>query len=232
MTGIDDTATPRAGGANPAGAPVRVLLIEDDAPTRAHILAALDGDAGFTVKEGGTLSEGLAGLDWQPRVILCDLNLPDGTGIALIREARRRLPEVDIMVVSVMADEASVLSAIRVGAMGYILKDAFPNDIAAAVHDLVRGHSPISASIARYIVRNAQLPAGDEPCEPAIRLTPREADILWGIAKGYRYAEIAAQLGISPQTVTGYIKTIYRKLHVTNRGEAVFEAVQQGLIKL
>jgi DNA-binding CsgD family transcriptional regulator len=117
---------------------------------------------------------------------------------------------------------------------GYLLKDAFPTDIAATVRDLVAGHSPISASIARFIVRRTQN-TPEPPPGPALnttKLTPREIDILWGIAKGFSYAEIASHLGLSRQTVPGHIKNIYRKLEVHTRGEAVFEAVQQGLIKL
>jgi Response regulator containing a CheY-like receiver domain and an HTH DNA-binding domain len=99
---------------------------------------------------------------------------------------------------------------------------------------LVAGHSPISASIARFIVRRTQN-TPEPPPGPALntaKLTPREIDILWGIAKGFSYAEIASHLSLSRQTVPGHIKNIYRKLEVHTRGEAVFEAVQQGLIKL
>ena len=106
------------------------------------------------------------------------------------------------------------------------------------MRDLVAGHSPISASIARFIVRRTQgaAPSSAEPPRGPVlntaRLTPREIDILWGIAKGFSYAEIASHLGLSRQTVPGHIKNIYRKLEVHTRSEAVFEAVQQGLIKL
>jgi DNA-binding NarL/FixJ family response regulator len=115
-----------------------------------------------------------------------------------------------------------------------LLKDAFPTDIAATVRDLVAGHSPISASNARFIVRRTQSHAGPPPGPPldTVKLTPREIDILWGIAKGFSYAEIADHLGLSRQTVPGHIKNIYRKLEVHTRGEAVFEALQQGLIRL
>jgi DNA-binding NarL/FixJ family response regulator len=169
-----------------------------------------------------------------PKVLLTDLQLPDGHGIELIRETRQRFPETEIMVISILGDEASVISAITVGATGYLLKDAFPTDIAATVRDLVAGHSPISASIARFIVRRTQNHPEPPPGPPldTVKLTPREIDILWGIAKGFSYAEIAEHLGLSRQTVPGHIKNIYRKLEVHTRGEAVFEALQQGLIKL
>jgi DNA-binding NarL/FixJ family response regulator len=104
----------------------------------------------------------------------------------------------------------------------------------ATVRDLVAGHSPISSSIARFIVRQTQGQARATPQLPlnTARLTPREIDILWGIAKGLSYADIAGHLDLSRHTVPGHIKNIYRKLEVNSRSEAVFEALQQGLIRL
>ncbi|HTO66120.1 MAG TPA: response regulator transcription factor [Bradyrhizobium sp.] len=217
---------------------ITILLVEDDAPTLWRLQEALTR-AGFEVRAAANLAEARDSLAaGPPRVLLTDLQLPDGHGNALIRETRARFPETEIMVISNLGDEESVISAITVGATGYLLKDAFPTDIAATVHELVAGHSPISASIARFIVRRTQTagePAAEPPPGPALdtaKLTPREIDILWGIAKGFSYAEIAGHLGLSRQTVPGHIKSIYRKLEVHTRGEAVFEAVQQGLIQL
>jgi DNA-binding NarL/FixJ family response regulator len=217
---------------------ITILLVEDDAPTLWRLQEALTR-AGFEVRAAANLAEARDLLaHGAPRVLLTDLQLPDGHGNDLIREMRSRYPDTEIMVISNLGDEESVISAITVGATGYLLKDAFPTDIAATVHELVAGHSPISASIARFIVRrtqNAGEPAADLPAGPALntaKLTPREIDILWGIAKGFSYAEIAGHLGLSRQTVPGHIKSIYRKLEVHTRGEAVFEAVQQGLIQL
>lgn len=213
---------------------ISILLVEDDPPTNWRLKDALE-KAGFDVAAAMTLAEARASLDKRkPRVLLTDLQLPDGHGVELIRETRAGLPDTEIMVISILGDEESVISAITVGATGYILKDAFPTDIAATVRELVAGHSPISASIARFIVRRTQH-AAEPPAGPQLnttKLTPREIDILWGIAKGFSYAEIASHLGMSRQTVPGHIKSIYRKLEVHTRGEAVFEAVQQGLIKL
>lgn len=211
-----------------------ILLVEDDAPTSWRLQDALT-KAGYRVRAAGTLAEARTALALEaPKVLLTDLQLPDGHGVDLIRETRARLPETEIMVISILGDEESVISAITVGATGYLLKDAFPTDIAATVRDLVAGHSPISASIARFIVRRTQNSVEPPPGPPlnTAKLTPREIDILWGIAKGFSYAEIAVHLGLSRQTVPGHIKSIYRKLEVHTRGEAVFEAVQQGLIKL
>ena len=225
MTGLSDERAPQA---------ISVLLVEDDAPTLWRLQDALT-NAGFLVTAAATLAEARASLEsGAPKVLLTDLQLPDGHGVDLIRQTRQRFPDTEIMVISILGDEESVISAITVGATGYLLKDAFPTDIATTVHDLVAGHSPISASIARFIVRRTQATV-EPPPGPQLntaKLTPREIDILWGIAKGFSYAEIASHLGMSRQTVPGHIKSIYRKLEVHTRGEAVFEAVQQGLIKL
>jgi DNA-binding NarL/FixJ family response regulator len=228
---------------------ISVLLVEDDAPTRWRLHDALAA-AQFEVTSAATLAEARAALATAdrpaPRVLLTDLQLPDGHGTELIREVRHRFPETEIMVVSILGDEESVISAITVGATGYLLKDAVPTDIAATVRELCAGHSPISASIARFIVRRTQgqaqgtagaaaqpqAKASPLPALNTAKLTPREIDILWGIAKGFSYADIADHLGLSRQTVPGHIKSIYRKLEVNTRGEAVFEALQQGLIRL
>jgi DNA-binding NarL/FixJ family response regulator len=228
---------------------ISVLLVEDDAPTRWRLHDALAA-AQFEVTSAATLAEARAALATAdrpaPRVLLTDLQLPDGHGTELIREVRHRFPETEIMVVSILGDEESVISAITVGATGYLLKDAVPTDIAATVRELCAGHSPISASIARFIVRRTQgqaqgtagaaaqpqAKASPPPALNTAKLTPREIDILWGIAKGFSYADIADHLGLSRQTVPGHIKSIYRKLEVNTRGEAVFEALQQGLIRL
>ncbi|NKN39493.1 response regulator transcription factor [Agrobacterium sp. a22-2] len=214
---------------------ITILVVEDDAPIRWRVCDALRQAPEFVVSEAATLAEARSLLNDNPnRVLLTDIRLPDGTGIDLIREVRRKQPETEIMVISILGDEESVLSAIMVGANGYLLKDAFPADIVETVRDLVRGHSPISASIARFIVKRTQAAPQSAPLSNlnAARLTPREIDILWGIAKGFSYADIADHLGISRQTVPGHIKNIYRKLEVNTRGEAVFEALQQGLIKV
>jgi DNA-binding NarL/FixJ family response regulator len=203
---------------------ITVLLVEDDAPTSWRLQDAL-AKAGFQVTAAATLAEARAGLtQGGPQVLLTDLQLPDGHGVDLIRKTRQRFPDTEIMVISILGDEESVISAITVGATGYLLKDAFPTDIAATVRELVAGHSPISASIARFIVRRIQSnpERSPEPLLNTAKLTPREIDILWGIAKRFSYAEIADHLGLSRQTVPGHIKNIYRKLEVHTRGEAVF----------
>lgn len=211
---------------------VAILCVEDDEPTRRRIASALRRRPGFSVAAAATLAEARRSVEeGLPSVLVTDLQLPDGHGLQLIRELRARSREVEVLVISVLDDEASVVAAIAAGASGYILKDALSEDIAGTVEAVLKGHSPLSPGIARFILRQLRhdgqpLPAG------APKLTKREIDILWGIAKGFTYNDIADSLGISRKTVPNYIKSIYRKLEVSNRSEAVFEALQRKLIEL
>ncbi|PWC31272.1 response regulator transcription factor [Azospirillum sp. TSO35-2] len=213
---------------------IRVMLVEDDAPIRERMAAILRGaDALDLVAIAATLEQAreLCAVH-VPTVLVTDLKLPDGSGLDLIRDVRRLFPAMEIMVVSVLGDERSVLAAIEAGAAGYILKDSTSVDLVGSVLDLVAGLSPISTSIARTIVRRVQgtPPAANEPPPPA--LTEREIDILWGIAKGFTYGDIAERLGISRNTVMTHIKNIYRKLEVNSRGEAVFAAINHKIISI
>jgi DNA-binding NarL/FixJ family response regulator len=163
------------------------------------------------------------------------LKLPDGNGIEVIKVLRRTQPGAEAMVISVMTDERTVLDAIEAGATGYLLKDADSIDLIEAITDLMAGRSPISSRIARVLVRrlsDSNDSAVSEPVPGRPALTPREMDILWGVAKGFTYAELAERLEMSRQTVPVHIRNIYRKLQASNRSEAVFEAARLGLIRL
>lgn len=211
----------------------RMLLVEDDEPLRdrfARILAAWPG--GRLVAACATLAEAMQALQGgRVDLLITDLRLPDGHGTQAIRMLRSLHPAAEAMVISVLADDATVIEAIEAGAAGYLLKDADSIELVEAIEELRAGRSPISSSIARIIVR--RLGTAGAPAAPlAEALTPRETEILWGIARGLTYAELAQQLGISKQTVPVHIKNVYRKLEATNRSEAVFNATQRGLIRL
>lgn len=215
-----------------------VYLVEDDDPTRKRLHDALAADPEFQVQSFPNLGDARAAIATQaPHVLLTDLELPDGHGTSLTAEVHVAHPSVEILVISVLCDEASVVAAIAAGASGYIVKDSLPEDIGTTVRQVLEGHSPLSAAIARYLLRRLQPAAGPVPdpeqaAETSLGLTAREIDILWGIAKGMTYNEIADGIGISRKTVPNYIKSIYRKLEVNSRGEAVFEAISRKLISL
>jgi len=216
----------------------RTLLVEDDEPLRLRFASILSGwRGGRLVAACGTLDQAMAVLQSEPvDLLITDLRLPDGHGIQGIRRLRAINPRAEAMVVSALADNEIVIAAIEAGATGYLLKDVDPADLIEAIEELRAGRSPISSSIARVIVRRlgerGQPAQASAPCRETAALTPRETEILWSIAKGLTYAEVAEQLGLSRQTVPVHIKNIYRKLQVGNRSEAVFEASRLGLIWL
>lgn len=217
-------------------APWRIVLVEDDGPVRerlAHIVEEWPG--GELVAVCPDLASTVSAIETNEfDLLITDLKLPDGSGIEAIRLLARIRPGAEAMVISVLADERTVLDAIEAGASGYLLKDADSLDLAEAIADVMAGRSPISSSIARVLVRrlsDRQTPAAPED-GPRPHLTPRETDILWGIAKGFTYSELAERLGISNQTVPVHIRNIYRKLQASNRSEAVYEATRLGLIRL
>lgn len=219
------------------GGRYRIVLTEDDEPVRNRLASLLrDWDGGELVAVCATLGESLAAIEaYRIDLLITDLKLPDGNGIDGIRALRRKQPGAEAMVISVLADETTVLDAIEAGSTGYLLKDADSIDLIQAITDLMSGQSPISSRIARVLVRRLGVhgrdgqPAGNEGRS---LLTAREMDILWGIAKGFTNAELAERLGISRQTVPVHIRNIYRKLEASNRSEAVFEATRLGLIRL
>ena len=218
--------------------PIRVLLVEDDTPVRELLARMLERADRITLLAAvGTLGQAReACATLRPGVLVTDLKLPDGHGLTLIRETRANLPDTQIMVISVLADEASVVAAIRAGAGGYLLKDDLPEDFEAFIRNLAAGHATLSPAIASYIIRGLQpgaraKPAAEAPL-PEGALTARELDVLTQIAKGLSYSDIGTRLNISSHTVGSYIKSIYRKLEVNSRGEAVFQAINRNLLML
>ncbi len=211
---------------------VDIILVEDDPVMLQSLQTSIGSEGDFTVRAAcANYAEGSKAIDTIPAdVLITDLKLPDGHGFDLIRQARKTRSEMEIMVISVLGDEQSVVTAIASGASGFLLKDSRPLDIVQSVKQLVAGKSPISTSVARFIIQIVQGTEKDNQSDEL--LTKREMDILWGIAKGFTYKDVAEKLGISSNTVPTHIKNIYRKLEVNSRGEAVFEAIQRGLINI
>jgi len=231
----------------------RVLIVEDDSQAREFFRASVLGCQRLQlVGCVGTVSEALSVLDQAqaapPDVLLVDLNLPDGLGFEVIRYAARRCPSAEALVISMFGDEENVLAAIEAGALGYIHKDATPENIAQTILDMKDGASPISPMIARRVLSQfrsrrprpaaageAAMPATSESADegkvterPA--LSSREQEVLELIARGFSYAEIARIKNISVHTVQTHIKGLYSKLAVHSKNEAVYEATRIGLL--
>jgi DNA-binding NarL/FixJ family response regulator len=215
----------------------RVVVLEDDADTRRFFESCVDTHPALElVASFDALAPARGWFSCNTAdVLLTDLALPDGHGLALIGELALSQPSCDILVVSVFGDEDTVLACIEAGAVGYIHKDSTPADVAQTIVDVKHGASPISPMIARKLLaRVRQAAASSRPVAselvPQVLLSAREAEVLELIARGYSYAEIAQLKGLSMHTVQTHIKNLYGKLAVHSRGEAVFEASRMGLL--
>lgn len=228
----------------------RVLVVEDVVQMREFFAASVRRSPQLElVCAAGTVAEAKAWLDAQGEqtdVLLTDLGLPDGSGLDVIRYARQRNPACEALVISMFGDEDNVLASIEAGALGYIHKDAAPDDIANTILEMKAGASPISPMIARRVLSKYRLMQSKAPVAPAIAepeaikseaidgdseiLTKRERAVLELVARGFSYGEIASQQNVSIHTVQSHIKSIYYKLAVHSKLDAVREATRMGLL--
>lgn len=207
-----------------------VLIIEDDPRFRETFTRAVSGASDLCLAGvASDLPEGIVLLKQTVAdVLLVDIGLPSGSGIELIRLAKKCLPKCDVMVVTVFGDEHHVLQCIEAGATGYLLKDSKSIDIVDQIRALCGGGSPVSPMIARQLLgrfHSKQLSAFD-----AKGLSIQERTVLEMSSKGYSYEEIANLLGLSRNTIGTYVKRIYQKLHVHSKSEAIYEARKQGML--
>lgn len=219
---------------------INVLIVEDEPALLRRFIDTVLVEPGFSL--GGavsTVTAACALLDATPvDVVLIDLGLPDGHGSRVIRHAVARQPQCDVIVVTMFGDDANVTDCIAAGATGYLLKDAQPQQLVAAILEVRDGGSPISPAIARRILQRmrtgeAMATPGPAPLAnpPATSLlSERETEILRLTAKGLNFREVGEVLAISTHTVHTHVKRIYQKLAVHSRGEAVYEAGQLGLL--
>ena len=161
-----------------------------------------------------------------PALALLDLGLPDGSGIEVIEWFNRHAPQTICIVASIFDDDGHIFPALRAGAHGYLLKDQPRSSIVQALTGIVTGQPPLSPAIARKVLSHFHAPR-PQPCD---MLTPREQEVLSIIAKGMTMAETASLLGLSLNTIAGYVKEIYLKLNVSSRAEAALSARHMGLI--
>jgi DNA-binding NarL/FixJ family response regulator len=215
-----------------SAAPIGVLIVEDDPRTRERLARVVTGEPRFELcGSAGSLEQAkLAIAQRVPGVVLLDLGLPDGNGVSLIHLLQKLSTGVEVLVISVMGDERSVLGAIEAGAGGYLLKDSADGDVIAAIDQLLEGGAPLSPAIAVHLMRRLQSPPAQPAREEGLRLSERELELLKLIAKGLSYDEVGRLMGLRYNTVASYAKELYRKLQVHSRSEAIFEATQLGLV--
>jgi DNA-binding NarL/FixJ family response regulator len=243
-----------------ASPPLRIVVADDQRAVREALATVLDAVPGFEVvglaadgEEAVELAHRLS-----PAVVLMDLRMPNLDGVAATRRLAAELPDVKVVVLTTFADDASILGALEAGALGFLTKDAGREQIALAVRSAAAGQAVLDPLVQASLLRAAS-PAGTgqgagqgagteagtasagvlvESAAPAAppeaplpdELTPREADVLRGIAAGQSNAEIAESLFISEATVKSHINHLFAKIHARNRAEAVRYAYDHGLV--
>ena len=156
-----------------------------------------------------------------PDVVLMDINLPGMTGVECVRQLKSVLPKVQFLMLTVYEDSDSLFNSLRAGASGYLLKRTASARLLEAIHEVNTGGSPMTPQLARRVVQFFNVQPRNGGDSPLARLTPGEREFLDQLAKGYAYKEIADLMKISIDTVRSYVRTVYEKLHVHSRTEAV-----------
>lgn len=199
----------------------RVALVEDSAPMRRNLERMLRRATGMKcVSVCGSAEEALEQIPkQQPDVILMDINLPGASGIECTARLKQQLPQAQVIMLTVYEDTASIFSALKAGACGYLLKRSSPGEILDAINNVRTGGAPMTSEIARKIVMTFQTPAPGAGATAT--LSAREQEILELLSQGKVSKEIADQLSISYHTVRVHLKHIYEKLHVRSQAEAL-----------
>ena len=206
---------------------IKVSIVEDDAGIRESLAIVINGTDGFRCV--GAFPNAEVALkqmpcDW-PDVVLMDINLPEMSGIECVARLKQMRPEIQVIMLTICADDDQIFDSLTHGASGYLIKKTPPAKILEAISEVQAGGVPMSNAIARKVVqffRQRQSPGKPEA------LSKREYEILALLAKGYQYKEIADMLSISRQTVATHIKNIYEKMHVHSRTEAVVKFLESG----
>ena len=217
------------GGSRP-GAAIRVAIIEDDRPTREGLSLLIGGTQGFRCVASSTRVEELARMPLaeDPDVLLVDIDLPGMSGSDGVPLLKARYPSVQIVMLTVYADQDKVFQAICNGACGYLLKETAPARLLEAIREAHGGGAPMSPDIARKVVtafQKASPPARDD------HLTAQEIRLLQLLSEGYSYEGASHHLNVSVNTVRNYIRSIYDKLHVHSKSEAVSKALRSRVIR-
>lgn len=216
---MSQPATPRS----PAAAPVfkKIALVEDQPETRESLVRLLKT---FTeVKCVCVCASGEEALKQippvQPDVVLMDIFLPRMSGIECTARLKDLLPNARILILTASDDEEMIFPALEAGADGYLLKETEPEKLRGALLELLHGGVPMTSSIARHVAdyfRKRAKTRGE-----IVRLSPRETELLTLLAKGYTNKEIAGKLSLTLETIQSYLKSVYKKMHVHSRAEAL-----------
>ncbi|HWY76221.1 MAG TPA: response regulator transcription factor [Verrucomicrobiae bacterium] len=207
--------------------PIQVAIIDDDEEIRANLAHRIGGNPSFCL--AGSYEDAEAAVRDLPQqeidVVLVDINLPGMDGVECVSQLKRRMPRVQFIMLTVYEDNNRLFKSLIAGASGYLLKRTPPATLLRAIKEVHAGGSPMTPQIARRVVQHFRnTPETESALE---KLTPREHGVLDQLSKGFRYKEIAAHLCISIGTLHFHIRSIYEKLHVHSRTEAVVKFLKR-----
>ncbi len=204
--------------------PIRLLLVDDHFVVRSGLSASLDLEDDISVVAEIECGEDAAAAvkKHHPDVVLMDLQLPGISGVEATGILVKQEPDIRVLIFSTFARDDEVLAAMRAGALGYLQKSASRDALLQAVRTVARGERSLPPELAE---RLDEIQSGPE-------VTPRELEILTLVTQGNANKEIAAQLGISEDTVKQHVSRILQKLHVNDRAQATAEAIRRGLVRV
>jgi DNA-binding NarL/FixJ family response regulator len=220
------------GASGYADAPViGVAIIEDQQETREGLSLLIDQTDRFECRHVyGSMEAALEGLGINPpRVALVDIGLPGMSGIAGVRILRERYPSIAPVLLTVYKGDDRIFEAVCAGACGYLLKTTAPARLLEAITEIAGGGAVMSPEVAMRVVELFRKTRAPE--QPSARLTPQELRLLKLLTQGHQNKTAAAELGISVHTVSFHLRSIYEKLHVHSRSEAVVRALRDHLIE-
>lgn len=209
-----------------------IAILEDNPPVRDYFVDIIESAEGLSLgKVATTLGEAAMLVEQKPDLVLTDLGLPDGSGLTLIPHLKQA--GILSLVITAFGDRETVVSALAAGADGYLLKDSSSETILDGIRATLEGGAPISANAATFLLQHLRSLSEPDRVNPQVeQLTPRETELLTLFARGHSYKAAARELSISPLTVGGHVKAIYRKLEVSSRGEAVYAAFRSGQLNI
>ncbi|GAO44268.1 response regulator transcription factor [Flavihumibacter petaseus] len=209
---------------------VKVLMYDDNAAIRLSLEVLMQAEPEFELMAIMPNAETvLADIDtFRPDVVLMDIDMPVVNGVEAVRTIHRQYPSLPVIMLTVFDDNDNIFNAICAGAAGYLLKRAVAEEIHGAIRMVLAGGAPMTGSVARKVLH--MVPAAKNTAQENTSLSSRETRILQLLVNGYSYKMIAAEEGISIDTVRFHIKKIYEKLQVHSATEAVSKAYKDKLI--